>query len=92
MVKRGKYSRGTRRGARKGRSRGLFSRVYSPVSHTLMFGKNSTSTVANTAKGVARMGFSGVNNIGKSLSGHLNGMIRNIFTRKGRKNTRRNRR
>jgi len=80
------------RTSKKGRSYGLFSRLYSPINHTLMFGKNSTNTISNSAKGVSRLGLTGVNRIGKSLTGHLNGIIHNIFTRKKGRNTRRNRR
>jgi len=84
------------RKSRTGRSNGLFSRVYSPIGHGLRFGRNTTNTVTKTARNLGRLGFSRVNNIGKSFTGHLNGMIRNVFTRKAsrknRRSTRKNRR
>ena len=76
-------ARGTRRG-RAGKSLGLFSRLYSPISHAMMFGRNTTNKVANTAKGVARLGINGVDGVGKSFSGHLNATVRNVFSRKNK--------
>lgn len=76
----------SKRARRSGKGSGLFSRLYSPVGHALMFGKNSVNTVGNTAKGVGSLGFGGINRIGRSFSGHLNNTFRNVFTRKNRKN------
>lgn len=80
-------SRQTRRGGKRrgsSKSRGLFARLYSPVSHTLMFGQNTTNRLANTAKGVARMGLSGADGLGKNLTGHLNATVHNVFSRNNR--------
>jgi len=91
-------ARGTRRTRRRsrrsGKSLGLFSRLYSPISHAMMFGRNTTNKVANTAKGVARLGINGVDGVGKSFSGHLNATVRNVFSRrnKNRRQSRRQRR
>ena len=86
-------ARGSRRRS-AGKSRGIFSRLYSPISHALSFGSNTSNTASNTVKSLGRLGFGTVNRVGKSLSGHLNGAVKNLVSRKNRKNrrsTRRNR-
>jgi len=82
--------------ARNSRSsrRGLFTRLYSPISHLLMAGNESVGAVANTGKGVVGQGFRGINKIGRSVTGHANQAVRNLLSRKNRKNnmmTRKNR-
>ncbi len=54
------------------RRRGLLSRVYSPVHHTLMAAKNIVGT-----------GLSSIDNMGMAITGHANAAVRNVFTRKG---------
>ena len=71
--------------------RGLFTRLDSPISHLLMAGNESVGAVANTGKGVLGQGFRGVNKIGRSVTGHANQAVRNLLSRKNRKNTRKNR-
>lgn len=85
----------SRRSGKK--SRGLFSRVWSPFHHALSVGEESVGAVTNTAKGVVRQGLRGVNSIGKSLTRHMNGTVRNVLgksrkTRKNRKGSRKTRR
>jgi len=74
-------------------SRGLFTRLYSPIGHLLMAGNESVGAVANTGKGVVGQGFRGLNKIGRSVTGHANQAVRNVFSRKNRRNgmTRKNR-
>ena len=77
---------------RSGTSRGIFTRLYSPISHALAFGSNTTDTATNTAKSLGRLGFGTVNRVGKSLSGHLNGAVKNLVSRKNRRGSRKTRR
>ena len=89
--------RNTRKGSRKNRRNtrkggGLFSTLYSPVSHLLKATGNSVSAVTNTTRNVARRGLSGVNRIGTSVTGHANAAVRNLVSRKSRKGSRKNRR
>ena len=74
-------------------SRGLFTRLYSPIGHLLMAGNESVGAVANTGKGVVGQGFRGLNKIGRSVTGHANQAVSNVFSRKNRRNgvTRKNR-
>lgn len=82
------------------RSKGLFSRLYSPVGHLILAGKESVNAVGNTAKGVVGTTFVGVDRVGRSVTGHANMAVRDLFSRKNRKggrkatrkaNTRKNR-
>ena len=77
MARRG--TRGTRR------SRGIFSRLYSPIGHLLNASKESVGAVTNTAKGVVGEGIGGLDKIGRSVTGHANQAVKNVFTRKGGK-------
>ena len=72
-----------RRGTR--RSRGIFSRLYSPISHLLSAGKESVGAVTNTAKGVVGEGVHGLDKIGRSVTKHANMAVKDVFTRKGGK-------
>ena len=74
-----------RRGTRKSRNFGIFGRLYSPVGHLLAAGKESVGAVANTAKGVVGEGITGLDKIGKSVSGHANMAVRDLLKRKSRK-------
>jgi hypothetical protein len=59
-----------------------------------MAGNESVGAVANTGKGVVGQGFRGINKIGRSVTGHANQAVRNLLSRKNRKNnmmTRKNR-
>lgn len=73
-----------RRGTRKA-SKGIFSRLYSPVGHLLSAGKESVSAVTNTAKGVVGEGITGLDKIGRSVTKHANMAVKDVFTRKGGK-------
>jgi hypothetical protein len=71
----------TRRGGK-----GLFTRLYSPIGHLFLAGKESVGAVTNTAKGVVGEGIGGLDKIGRSVTGHANMAVRNVFSRKNRKN------
>jgi hypothetical protein len=73
--------------------RGLFTRLYSPIGHLLAAGDESVGAVANTGRGVVGQGFKGLNKIGRSVTGHVNQAVSNVFSRKNRRggNTRKNR-
>ena len=70
-----------RRGTRRS-SRGIFSRLYSPVGHLLSAGKESVGAVTNTAKGVVGEGVHGLDKIGRSVTKHANMAVKDVFTRK----------
>lgn len=72
-----------RRGTR--RSKGIFSRLYSPIGHLLAAGKESVGAVTNTAKGVVGEGIHGLDKIGRSVTKHANMAVKDVFTRKGGK-------
>jgi hypothetical protein len=73
---------------------GIFSRLYSPVGHLFMAGKESVGAVTNTAKGVVGEGLNGLNKIGRSVTGHanmaVNDLIKGKRSRKNRKGGKRN--
>jgi len=66
--------------------KGLFSRLYSPVGHLFLAGKESVGAVTNTAKGVIGATFNGVNKVGRSVTGHANMAVSSLLTGKSRKN------
>lgn len=71
-----------RRGTRN--SKGIFSRLYSPIGHLLAAGKESVGAVTNTAKGVVGEGITGLDKIGRSVTKHANQTVKDVFTRKRR--------
>jgi hypothetical protein len=80
-----------RRGTR--RSRGIFSRLYSPIGHLLSAGKESVGAVTNTAKGVVGEGIHGLDKIGRSVTKHANMAVKDVLKRKsgGKRKTRKTR-
>jgi hypothetical protein len=97
MAKSHRSRRASRRSRRSSRSRrvrrggGLARKVYSPISHLLQATNEAVGTVTNTVKSVAKSGISGVNRIGKSVTGHTDAAVRNVFSRKGRNASRKSR-
>jgi PPE-repeat protein len=90
-----KASRKNRRSTRRNnaqvagaRNFGIFRRVYSPIGHVLNATGEAVGTVTNTARNVVRKGLRGVNNIGRSVTGHANAAVRNVISRKRRNNRR----
>ena len=80
-----------------GGRRGLFSTVYSPVSHLLQATGEGVGAVTNTTRNMAKRGLSGVNKVGHSVTGHANAAIGNLVSRrkgsrKSRRGSRKNRR
>lgn len=77
--------------ARKsGKTRGLFRKLYAPISQALGLGGNVVGTVTNTARNVTRRGLRGVDRVGLSVTGRANAAVRNLVSRKSRRNSRRN--
>lgn len=73
--------------ARQTRKTTVFRRVYSPVKHAIMAGKESVSAVTNTAKYVTCDTLSGLDRIGSSVSRHANMAANDLLGR--RRKTRR---
>ena len=80
-----KNRRNTRRGG------GLFSTIYSPVSHLLQATGNAAGTVTNTTRNIVKKGLGGVDRIGHSVTGHANAAVRNLVSRKRRGGARKSR-
>lgn len=79
--------------ARHTRKTNTFRRIYSPLKHAIMAGKESVGAVTNTAKGVACEGLSGLDKIGSSVATHANMAVNDLLGKRGRKGkTRRTRR
>jgi hypothetical protein len=74
--------------ARQTRKTKVFRRLYSPLKHAIMAGKESVGAVANTAKSVSCDGLSGLNRIGSSVTTHANMAVNDLL---GKRNTRRRR-
>lgn len=94
MAKSRRSRRASRRRSRSRRVRrggGIAGTLYSPISHLLQATNEAVGTVTNTVKSVAKSGLSGVNRIGKSVTGHTDAAVRNVFSRKGRKASRKSR-
>ena len=79
-----KGSRKMRGGKAMRTKHGLFETAYSPVGHLLAATGEAVGTVTNTARNVAKTGLKGVNSIGRSVTGHANAAIRDVFSRKRR--------
>lgn len=76
--------RGTRRASRRS-GKGMFSRLYSPIGHLFAASKESVGAVTNTAKGVVGQGITGLDRIGRSVTGHANMAVHDLLSRKSRK-------
>jgi len=74
---------------RSRKNRGLATALYSPFHHAFMAGEEAVNAVANTAKGVAKLGIRGVNRVGSSVTGHTDAAIKGVFSRKRRGGSRR---
>ena len=71
-------------GASTRRNRGIVSTIYSPIHHAFLAGEEAVSAVTNTARNVVRTGIRGVDKIGRSVTGHADSAVRNVFSRKRR--------
>jgi hypothetical protein len=74
--------------ANKTRKTTVFRRVYSPIKHAVMAGKESVSAVTNTAKYVTCDTLSGLDRIGSSVSRHANMAVNDLLGRRNRKSRR----
>ena len=72
------------------RKTNVFRRLYSPIKHTIMAGKETVSAVSNTAKHVTCEGLSGLDKVGSSVTRHANMAVNDLLgKRKARRITRR---
>ena len=74
----------TRRGGLR-----LFSRVWSPVNHLLSATGNSAQRVGSTAGRIAKEAAGLPAGVGRSFAKHSNMALRNMFSRGGRRATKR---
>ena len=72
--------------ARNTRKTYVFRRVYSPIKHAVMAGKETVSAVTNTAKHVTCAGLTGLDKVGSSVSRHANMAVNDLL---GKRKTRR---
>ena len=75
---------------RNTRKTNVFRRLYSPIKHTIMAGKETVSAVTNTAKHVTCEGLSGLDKVGSSVARHANMAVDDLLgKRKKHRGTRR---
>jgi len=72
--------------ARQTRKTAIFRRMYSPIKHALMAGKETVSAVTNTAKHVTCEGLTGIDKVGSSVTRHANMVVNDLL---GKRKTRR---
>lgn len=65
--------------ARHTRKTNVFRRLYSPIKHTIMAGKETVSAVTNTAKHVTCEGLSGLDKVGSSVTKHANMAVNDLL-------------
>jgi hypothetical protein len=84
--------RGTRRVSRKSmsKSKGIFSRVYSPLYHLLEATRNVGKSVFKRSGHVVDETLGLGQDVGKAIAKHANMTVRDVISRKNRRNTRRN--
>jgi hypothetical protein len=66
----------------------VFRRLYSPLKHAILAGKESIGAVANTAKNVSCDSLSGLNRIGSSVTRHANMAVNDLLGKRGRRTRR----
>ncbi len=72
----------------------LFRKIYSPLHHALMATRNVSKGLFSATGSVVNKGLKFVDNTGYAIARHANMAVRNVTSRKGRKNrksTRKNR-
>jgi hypothetical protein len=72
--------------ARQTRKTAIFRRMYSPIKHAVMAGKETVSAVTNTAKHVTCEGLTGLDKVGSSVTRHANMAVNDLL---GKRKTRR---
>ena len=70
--------------ARRTRKNGIFRRVYSPIKHAIMAGKESVRAVTNTASHVTCAGLTGIDRIGTSVATHANMTVNDLLGKRGK--------
>lgn len=83
-----------RRATRKRSGKKFFSRVYSPIDHLIKATREVAGSAFRRSGRIVDNGVGFVGNVGKSVTKHANGTVRNVLrrkNRKSRKNTRKNR-
>jgi hypothetical protein len=73
---------------RNTRKTGVFRRVYSPLKHAIMAGKESIRAVTNTASDVACDGLTGIDRIGSSVARHANMAVNDLLGKRTRRGKR----
>lgn len=63
-------------------TRGIVSRVYSPLHHLFQASENTVGVVTNTARNVVKRGIKAVNNVGVAVTKHANMTIKNVTGRR----------
>ena len=78
----------TRRRKSSSRRRGLISAIYRPVSEVIGAANTITNTSAKTISKIVHASLTGVNKVGKNVTGRADRIIYNVMPR-GRKTRRR---
>lgn len=79
--------KGTRKNSGK---KGIFGKVWAIPGHALGATGNTIGEVAGVAGNVVKRGVTGAKRLGNIWTSHANMAIKNIVSRKGRRNGRRN--
>jgi hypothetical protein len=80
-----------KRGGKTRKSMRLFRRLYSPIDHLLQATGEIGRSVGKRSSNVLRSATGLVNNVGRSVTKHANGAVKNVVRRKNRKGTRKTR-
>lgn len=80
----------TRRRKSSSRRRGIISAIYRPVSEVIGAANTITNTSAKTISKIVHASLTGVNKVGKNVTGRADRIIYNVMPR-GRKTKRRRR-
>lgn len=72
-------------------SRGIFSRVYSPIHHGLFAARNVVDAGLGTVGKIVNAGVEGVDRAGRAVTGHANSAFSSLFRGLSRKGGRRRR-
>ena len=70
---------------RQTRKTTVFRRLYSPIKHTIMAGKETVSAITNTAKYVTCDGLSGLEKVGSSVTKHANMAVNDLLGKRRRR-------
>ena len=66
--------------------RGFLSSVYRPISNVIGMANNVSRTTTQSIDKIVHTSLSGVNKIGKNMTGRANNMIRHVLPKSRRKN------